>query len=91
VRTALGARRGQILRDVVARGARLVVIGVGLGLVAAWPLLRLLTSQLFGVTPTDPITLVGVAVMLTIVAVAACYLPARRAAAVDALVALRTR
>jgi predicted permease len=91
VRTALGASRRQILSHVVAQGARLVVIGVGLGLLAAWPLLRLLTSQLFGVKPSDPMTLFGVAAGLTLVAIGACYIPARRAARVDALVALRAK
>ena len=91
VRAALGARRGQILAAIVAQGARLVLVGVGVGLLAAWPLLRLLTSQLFGVTAADPVTLVGVALGLTVVAVCACYVPARRAAGVDAVVALRAK
>ena len=90
VRTALGARRHQILLEIVGRGLRLVALGIGLGLLAARPLLRLLTSQLFGVAPSDPVTLGAVAIVLMAVALLACYIPARRAASADALVALRT-
>ena len=90
VRTALGARRHQIVLEIVGRGLRLVALGVSLGLLAARPLLRLLSSQLFGVAPSDPLTLSSVVIVLTGVALLACYIPARRAASADALVALRT-
>ncbi|MCA1576321.1 MAG: ABC transporter permease [Acidobacteria bacterium] len=89
IRMALGAQTTDVLKLVVRDGLKLVVIGVLVGLVGAFMLSRLLTTLLFGVTPTDLITYVTVALGLVAVALAACYIPARRAAKVDPLVALR--
>ena len=89
VRMALGAQRGDVLRLVLGHGVSLDLLGVVLGIAAALPLMRLLGSQLFGVTPTDPLTFCGVALLLTAVALLACYIPARRALRVDPMVALR--
>jgi putative ABC transport system permease protein len=89
VRMALGARRFDVLKLVVRQGMALVVVGVLLGVVAAIGLTRVMSSLLFGVTAKDPLTFVAVALVLTVVAFIACYLPARRATKVDPLVALR--
>jgi len=89
IRMALGAASGDILKLVSAQGLRLVGFGVGVGLVAAWALSRAMKSLLVGVNAADPITFVTVAVLLALVALAACLVPASRASKVDPLVALR--
>ena len=89
VRIALGADRGDVLRLVVREGMRPVVVGMGIGVVLALGATRLLVSLLFGVSPFDAITFVGVAAVLALVALTASYLPARRAATTDPVKALR--
>ena len=90
VRMALGARRRTVLRSVMADELAPVIVGVGIGLVAALGATRLLESSLFGVSASDPLTFALVALILATVAAAASYLPARRASAVDPIVALRS-
>ncbi len=89
IRVALGASRRQILTLVLGHGLKMTLAGVVLGLVAAFGLTRLMRTMLFGIGATDPATFAIIAVLLTIVALLACYLPARRATRVDPLVALR--
>jgi putative ABC transport system permease protein len=89
IRVALGASRGQILRMILAQGLHLTICGVVIGLIASHWLSGLLRDFLYGITPSDPITLFAVAVALLAVAFAACWIPARRAMRVDPLVALR--
>jgi predicted permease len=89
VRMALGAQPSDVLRLVIGHGTRMALIGVAIGIGAALGLTRLMANQLFGVSPHDPLTFTGVAILLIIVAVAACYIPARRAMCVDPIVAMR--
>jgi ABC-type antimicrobial peptide transport system permease subunit len=89
VRMALGAQRLDVLRMVLQDGARMTLTGTAIGIVAALGLTRLMASMLFGVKPTDPITFGLVAVVLCGIALLAAYVPARRAANVDPMVALR--
>ncbi len=89
IRTALGASPTDVLKQVFLEGGRLAALGLALGLIAALVLTRLMASLLFGVSPSDPMTLGLVAVILALVALTACYIPARRAARVDPVIALR--
>ena len=89
IRMALGAQVRDMLRLIVSQGMRMVLIGIVLGLAGAFALTRALGSLLLGIGTTDPVTFVGVAVLLIAVALLACYIPALRAARVDPLVALR--
>jgi putative ABC transport system permease protein len=86
---ALGAQRTDVLRLVVRQGLALVLLGVGIGLAGALGLARLLASLLSEIKATDPLTYGVVALLLALVALLACYVPARRAARVDPMVALR--
>jgi putative ABC transport system permease protein len=89
VRMALGAKKGDALRMVVGQGLNFAILGIVLGMAAALGLTRYLNSLLYGVKPTDPLTLIAVSVLLVGVALLASYIPARRASKVDPMVALR--
>ncbi|HYL61718.1 MAG TPA: ABC transporter permease [Candidatus Methylomirabilis sp.] len=89
IRLALGAQGGDVLQMVLSHGAKMTLIGVSVGIGAAWGLTRLMSSLLFGVTAHDPLTFAVVAAVLMLAALMACYIPARRATRVDPLVALR--
>jgi putative ABC transport system permease protein len=89
IRMALGAGRGDLLKLVIGQGAKLIFTGLGIGIAVALLLTRLISAMLFGVTATDPATFLGVAVLLTLVALLACYIPARRAMHADPVAALR--
>src|SRR5262249_4796521 len=89
IRMALGAERSDVLRLIVGEGAQLAVVGVAIGIGASFAITRLLSSLLFGISATDPITFAGVAALLSFVALLASYIPARRAMRLDPNAALR--
>ena len=89
IRIALGAQRSDVLRLMLGEGMKMALIGVAIGIAAALGLTQLMAKMLFGVSATDPITFFVVALVLTAVALTACYIPARRAMRVDPMVALR--
>ena len=89
IRIALGAQRHDVLKLVLGEGTKTALIGVAIGLIAALGLTRLMASLLYGISATDPLTFLAVALVLTSVALAACYIPARRATRVDPIIALR--
>jgi len=89
IRVAMGARPAEVFRLIIAQGLRLAATGIVIGLAASFGLTRLMASQLYGLSATDPWTFIGVPIVLLTVAVAACFIPARRATRVDPVVALR--
>ena len=89
IRMALGAQRRDVLRSVMGEGAKLSLAGIGLGMAGALAWMRVLSGELYGVAATDPLTFCSVAILVAIVAMTACYVPARRAMRVDPMVALR--
>jgi putative ABC transport system permease protein len=89
IRMALGAGRRDVLRLILAQGAKLALLGLGIGVVAAFLMTRLMSTLLFSISATDPVTFVSVTIILFSVALAACYIPARRAMRVDPMVAFR--
>jgi ABC-type antimicrobial peptide transport system permease subunit len=89
IRMALGAQSRDVLGVIIRGGARLALAGIAIGSMGALALTKLISSLLFAVKPTDPLTFLGVAALLGSTAVLACYLPARRATQVDPIIALR--
>lgn len=89
IRMALGAHPRDVLRLILQQGAKLALVGLSVGIVAVFALTRLMASLLYNVSATDPVTFIAVAILLTAVAMLACYIPARRAMHVDAMIALR--
>jgi putative ABC transport system permease protein len=89
IRIAIGAQTRAVHRLVIGQGITLAMVGVSAGLIGAFALTRVLAGLLFGVTATDPLTFTGVAVILLVIALIACWIPSRRAASVDPMIALR--
>jgi putative ABC transport system permease protein len=89
IRMAFGAQRAEVLRLILVHAAKLTAAGIAFGILATYGMTRLISSQLFGIKATDPTTIIAVAAILTLVALAACYIPARRAMKVDPMVALK--
>ncbi|HKV62666.1 MAG TPA: ABC transporter permease [Candidatus Acidoferrum sp.] len=89
IRMALGAQRSDVLRSVIGEGAKLTLAGIALGMAGAFAVMRILSGELYGVSSMDPFTFCSVAILVAVVALAACYMPARRAMRVDPMVALR--
>ena len=89
IRMAIGAQRKDVMSLVLGEGMSVILLGLAVGLAGALALTKFLSSLLFGVTATDPLTFASVAVLLAVVALAACYIPARRALLVDPMLALR--
>lgn len=89
IRLALGAQRSDVMKLMLGQAARMTLIGVAIGLGLAFGLTRLVKSILFGVGVTDAVTFIGAAILLTAVALSACYIPARRAMRIDPMIALR--
>lgn len=89
IRMALGAQRGNIMRLVLGEGGRMAAFGVAIGIAASFAITRLISSLLFGIRATDPLTFVALAALLSLAALLASYIPARRAMRVDPMVALR--
>ena len=90
LRMTVGAQRGNVLRLVIGDGMKLTLAGVLLGVVAALALTRTMKSLLFGVSATDPVTFISIALLLLLVSLLACWVPARRATKVDPMIALRS-
>jgi putative ABC transport system permease protein len=89
IRVTLGARQASILKMILAKGAQLIAAGIVIGLSVSYALTKSLASQIWGVSVTDPWTFAGVVTLIALVGLAACYIPARRAARVDPMIALR--
>lgn len=89
LRIALGAGAASVIRMIVGRGLALTATGLAIGLVAAWGVTRALKNLLYGVSATDPATFAAVAALLTLISLAACWIPAHRASRVDPIVVLR--
>jgi putative ABC transport system permease protein len=89
LRIALGAQRRDVLYLIMKEGAKFSLAGIAVGLIGAFLVTRLMSSELYGVSPLDPITYIGVAVVMAAVTLLACYIPTRRATRVDPMVALR--
>jgi ABC-type antimicrobial peptide transport system permease subunit len=89
IRMAMGAQRMDVLRSVMGEGTKLSLTGIAFGMAGALAVMRVLSGELYGVSPADPLTFFGVPILVAVVAATACYMPARRAMRVDPMVALR--